>query len=954
MEDIFLKEKKKLDEIRNIIDSRVDYLIKNNKYRDVSEYSLMEEGVNEDKIREIKEYTRKIEEEIDHIKSIYNEPYYGRMDFLVGKEELRKTIYVGEKALIVDENQLVHDWRSPLGNLYHTRNKYKIKLDEEEYRLVLRRVLRVENGQLISYKDEYSLRDELDILEDDHIDLGQELSLEEGPVITSDEKAVLLGEEVISTDEFEEDLQVEYDGISDPFLLNLIKDKRKHNKLTNIIKTIQDNQNEIIRLDEGENFIVQGCAGSGKTMIMLHRLSYLSYKNPNFRFDRTKIITPNKNFNLHIADLSSDLEIDHIEMYTVEEYYLYLLEKYRPEQWDQDNLVAREEVLGYDFIKTVYSDDFIRSCEESYKNYVEDLLNSFNDENITDILNKYAIESFEKSSPYAYKRINDYKGYLESIIDGNNINKFKVSELSREISNLEELIEEEKNRMKIEEETSIYGKLKRELNSMIDEEKNKLISISSTETLKNVVLKFDIDTNMSQDEFIENYSNILEDINSKNQHREKEFLKLLEEYEAKEKQYLEKKESYKETINLYRQIENMNRDKLIKLESELEDISIFNFIKKNAILANIESLKEDIVRSKAYYESNISDLIGLDLELNQIKNKKKLEEKSLLSDEEKSFLSDMDLEVETIKENIKRYRSNLTDLEYEHKGERSKLEIELDRMEKMQYEYNKIKKIIINEDDIRSLTEVILRLNNNSIEQVYEKTFKIKIDELKAKYQIPSLLGSLYRHELYLRLKFYSLYIGPIKGGDRYLNIDEGQDISINEYRTIKEVNGQKLVLNIYGDTHQLVGIRGIEYWDSIDWIEKKYYLEENYRNTIEITDFCNRELGLNISSIGISGKAVKLTDEDTALELIRDGLSYENERCAIIVTGILDSEFSEKCIKMGALKSRIAKGRISILTPLEAKGVEFERVFVYNRNMAINEKYISYTRALNELIVIR
>ena len=68
-------------------------------------------------------------------------------------------------------------------------------------------------------------------------------------------------------------------GVTDPFLVDALRAKRADHKLTDIIKTIQENQNAIINYPASKSFIVQGCAGSGKTMILLHRLSQIIFNN---------------------------------------------------------------------------------------------------------------------------------------------------------------------------------------------------------------------------------------------------------------------------------------------------------------------------------------------------------------------------------------------------------------------------------------------------------------------------------------------------------------------------------------------------------------------------------------------------------------------------------------------------------------------------------------------------
>ena len=49
--------------------------------------------------------------------------------------------------------------------------------------------------------------------------------------------------------------------------------------LKNIVTTIQKEQNTIIRDQSHRILAVQGCAGSGKTSVALHRIAYLLYHN---------------------------------------------------------------------------------------------------------------------------------------------------------------------------------------------------------------------------------------------------------------------------------------------------------------------------------------------------------------------------------------------------------------------------------------------------------------------------------------------------------------------------------------------------------------------------------------------------------------------------------------------------------------------------------------------------
>ena len=156
--------------------------------------------------------------------------------------------------------------------------------------------------------------------------------------------------------------------IVDPFLLTVLRDKRRHNRLTDIIRTIQANQNDIIRLPRQESFVVQGCAGSGKTMILLHRLSFLLFNNRNISPATIKIITPNKFFDAHINDLSHELGLDQIPRYTVEEYYVELIRRFSS-KIDVDSSVSSEKGLSEALLQSVYSQEYVDRFAQHYHEY---------------------------------------------------------------------------------------------------------------------------------------------------------------------------------------------------------------------------------------------------------------------------------------------------------------------------------------------------------------------------------------------------------------------------------------------------------------------------------------------------------------------------------------------------------------------------------------------------------
>ena len=46
---------------------------------------------------------------------------------------------------------------------------------------------------------------------------------------------------------------------------------------------------------------------------------------------------------------------------------------------------------------------------------------------------------------------------------------------------------------------------------------------------------------------------------------------------------------------------------------------------------------------------------------------------------------------------------------------------------------------------------------------------------------------------------------------------------------------------NIFGDLNQVVAGSGLQSWNDIHFIRNRYTLDENFRNTNQIVEYCNR-----------------------------------------------------------------------------------------------------------------
>lgn len=165
--------------------------------------------------------------ELERLESILNKPYFSRINFKKQEDEVEEILYIGKTSLYDRENQMpiIVDWRSPIANVYYDGRlgevSYEVNGEQREGYLSLKRQYEIEEGKLKAFHD---------------IDLTTHDDL----------------------------LQKSLSGKAD-------------NRLTEIVTTIQKEQNEVIRASLQHPIIVQGAAGSGKTTIALHRISYFLY-----------------------------------------------------------------------------------------------------------------------------------------------------------------------------------------------------------------------------------------------------------------------------------------------------------------------------------------------------------------------------------------------------------------------------------------------------------------------------------------------------------------------------------------------------------------------------------------------------------------------------------------------------------------------------------------------------
>lgn len=237
-------------------------------------------------------------------------PYFARIDFKENDHENKK-YYLGKTGLMdIDANQYIVDWRSPIANLYYDsalgETSYVNNSKTYEGNLNLKRVFNIKNAILESYMDVNN---------------------------TSDD-----------------DLLKPYLGVN------------TDSKIKNIVTSIQKEQNNIIRDPLTKNLIVQGVAGSGKTTVMLHRISYLAYnERDKYKTNQYMVISPNNLFSDYMSAILPDLEVGEVKQITLEDLAIeYLNFK------SKLTIIPRSKTSTYDTISHFKSSKTMKELLDDY------------------------------------------------------------------------------------------------------------------------------------------------------------------------------------------------------------------------------------------------------------------------------------------------------------------------------------------------------------------------------------------------------------------------------------------------------------------------------------------------------------------------------------------------------------------------------------------------------------
>lgn len=217
-------------------------------------------------------------------------PYFGKIEISTnGQESYSQNIYIGRNSVTSADTKYVTDWRAPVCSIYYDGEigpvSYKMGEKEINTNLLTKRQITIKNSELIDVVDT----------------------------------------ELVSNDE----------------LLKPYLEINADNKMKTIIASIQKEQNEIIRKPSNKNMIIQGVAGSGKTSVALHRISYQLYESSEKLMpDSFLILGPNDYFLNYVSYVLPDLDTYSVE----EETFLNFASNYigekinlKPDESIQEN-----------------------------------------------------------------------------------------------------------------------------------------------------------------------------------------------------------------------------------------------------------------------------------------------------------------------------------------------------------------------------------------------------------------------------------------------------------------------------------------------------------------------------------------------------------------------------------------------------------------------------------------
>ena len=740
---------------------------------------------------------------------VLSNPYFCHIDYVNNPE-----LYIGKQEV----HGWITDWADEQAKLYY---QYQIYIGNKDVELNLVRDIHFKKGKYNGYKDLYYKRN-------------------------GDDKAV----------------------VADEHLQQIIKANQDNKAVHDIVESIQQNQYDIISSNKDKSMLVLGCAGSGKTMILMHKVRYMKYNDQDLNMRDIMIISPTDILERESRQLSRLLQVDHVLQFTSARFYQKLcveMMKKIDASFEAftvcDENVVEADFYKYDVLEQIKTDVYM------------DLSN--------DIISKRFINSQETKNKDMFSKHVAITGCeMTYITQMHNLYSDSIKEIEK------------------------AGK--RDIERIIKRITTALQEQNFLQDLKEFIMCL-VECNV----FGNNISKVTadEDTISKLFYETKKIVRNIDYLEFYRTIHI-KKDCIDDPVKMIQVVQLYLNEKL-------------DFDGVHKVLNEWRKISEELAEAYIDYVSNRVDRLEA------------LQKKSEILE----YLLDSDMIQNRHQDNNQiRFDTSFEKLLKLYEG----MEEPLQNIGMTPFEYFGI---------YEKITRRRRRLSEQKKQPLKRSyLFDALLTELDVDYSLDEEI-KIPLSKLFAMTYVLYAFAGAVDSGKKYIFIDEFQDFSPNELRLMKSMY-PKAVFNLYGDVKQCINNKGICEIEDIPeelYEEQPKYINENYRNARQITEYIQNIVGIKMLPVGLNGvqKTVK-SMPDVAIAM--------DDRVAVIAESVTDdlrATLKEYDVNYYEETGEIIRGIYNVLPISLAKGLEFEKVIVIQQGMTKNEYYVACTRAIKELYVI-
>lgn len=689
--------------------------------------------------------------------------------------------------------------------------------------------------------------------------------------------------------------------VYDQYLVELIEKSRNNADYYDIFSTIRKTQSDIVLSPISDSSIIEGCAGSGKTILIFYRISRAKYKNKELPLDSVYLITPTDLLNAYNAQIIAQKNLNGLLQANPQKFLTEALKMYYSDLEisipENSKLSLSRFFTNAEDIKTIFSKEFYAIFSNQFNIYMEDR---------GDILENLLLQ----------KQI-----ALQSRLYLNRFNFRTLKEIESVIGNLEE---SKKERQSLSSE-NIDAMRKKHLVQLRKYSENEF---EKAERILSLLYRY-------YPYSMEDNEKFQKDIINKKKDSNKDipilYTTLIDSIKKIDIPQLMEDEDHIAAENLLEVLKASN--------SKLLTISLFQI---TAMMESLNTVKRKIesVHQKLDYLDFIENEMGVGSETAMVHNK---------------IAESMDSRLAKTLNLIKMFQLDKNYHSFSQYIEA--IDVLKNEIDLLSYFIN----TDMSNQKIFLLSKLALNITLHNELGLYINESFINYT-IRDYHEICMYVGLM--QKMKGPLKKSPITNERFESDTYYLFFDEVQDLSYLEIECIKGVF-PSTISHYLGDHLQCINPKGLqteeEFYQLKDYtVKNSFKLEQNYRNANEITQFVNEQCDLNMIPIGLKGNV----EEIDGLYCFQINPKFKNislDRVAIIVKdkneylNYLDQFYLDNVEVFDGNFNNFGKDKtkIFIYSVEDVKGLEFDIAAVDTNGMTRNEKYIACTRAMKELYFV-